>query len=347
MRLFLGFVATILVLLGIAFYVFSASSIPRATLEAKYATAPSQFVDVAYKSTLPDADPALDAKPARVHYRIRGAQDAPVLLLLHGSNASLFTWERWSTRLSNEYRVVSVDLPAHGLTGATPNEDYTAAGMANFVAAFADKIGLKTFALAGNSMGGGVAARFAEDHPERVTALILVDAAGMPAKAGDHVPMAFRLMRQSWARLLISHLDPKPLVREGLGDAIVRKNILTEQMIDLYSDMALLEGSRAATMTRFSEYAAGDTNYVKNHVGALKMPVLILWGEDDHLIPVSAAGTWRDAIPGSKLLIYSGTGHIPMEEVDFQSANDVRDFLVAHGMGHAVAPPHARHARAH
>src|SRR5471032_371135 len=255
MRWVLGIFGTIVVLIVVALVAFSASSIPRATLEAKYATAPSQFVDVAYKSTLPDADPALDAKPARVHYRIRGAADAPVLVLLHGSNASLFTWEKWSQRLSDKYRVVSVDLPAHGLTGATPNEDYTTAGMANFVAAFADKIGLKTFALAGNSMGGGVAAYFAEVHPERVTALILVDAGGMPSRMGDHVPMAFRIMRQSWARLLISHLDPKPLVREGLGDAIVRKQILTEQMIDLYSDMALLDGSRAATMTRFSEFA--------------------------------------------------------------------------------------------
>ncbi|MEJ0043075.1 MAG: alpha/beta hydrolase [Rhizomicrobium sp.] len=296
-----------------------------------------------YKSTLPDADPA-DDKPARVHYRIRGAADAPVLLLLHGSNASLFTWEKWSERLSDRYRVVSVDLPGHGLTGATPNGDYSNAGMANFVGAFADKIGLKSFALAGNSMGGAVAARFAEDHPERVTALILVDAGGMPVQAsGDRIPLGFRLLRQGWLRPILSHLDPKPLVREGLNDAIVRKTILTQEMIDLYSDMALLEGSRAATAERFSQYAPGDAAFIKGHVGALTMPVLILWGEQDHLIPVAAAGAWRDAIPGSKLLIYAGTGHIPMEEVDFQSANDVRDFLTAHGIG--TAPAHARRAR--
>ena len=346
MRWVLGIFGTVVVLIVVALVAFSASSIPRATLEAKYATAPSQFVDVAYKSTLPDADPALDAKPARVHYRIRGAADAPVLVLLHGSNASLFTWEKWSQRLSDKYRVVSVDLPAHGLTGATPNEDYTTAGMANFVAAFADKIGLKTFALAGNSMGGGVAAYFAETRPERVTALILVDAGGMPSKAaGDKIPLAFRLLRQGWVRPFLTHLDPHPLVKEGLNDAIVRKSVLTQDMIDLYSDMALLEGSRAATATRFGQFGSGDMNYIKDHVGALKMPVLILWGEEDHLIPVIAAGTWHDAIPGSKLLIYSGTGHIPMEEVDFQSANDVRDFLVAHGMGEAPAPLHARRVR--
>ena len=67
--------------------------------------------------------------------------------------------------------------------------------------------------------------------------------------------------------------------------------------------------------------------FIKDHVGALKMPVLILWGEEDHLIPVAAAGVWRDAIPGSKLLIYSGTGHIPMEELPDESAADAHAFL--------------------
>src|ERR1700759_4858338 len=116
MRTVLGFIAGVPAVFGLRFYILSTPGIPRATLEAKYATPPSQFVDVTYKSTLPEADPAED-KPARVHYRIRGPQDAPVIVLLHGSNASLFTWEPWSKRLSDEYRVVSVDLPGHGLTG--------------------------------------------------------------------------------------------------------------------------------------------------------------------------------------------------------------------------------------
>ncbi|HUO88612.1 MAG TPA: alpha/beta hydrolase [Rhizomicrobium sp.] len=335
MRRLLIAVVVILVLLGVGYYFASAPSIPRATLEAKYATPPSAFIDLSYASTLPK-DTSVSATPgtaptitARAHYRIRGAEGAPVLLLLHGSNASLFTWEPWSKSLSDKFRVVSVDLPGHGLTGATANHDYSPAGMENFVQAFADKLGLKSFALAGNSMGGGVAARFAEDHPDRVNALILVDAGGMPSRQGDRVPLAFWLLRQSWARPLLSHLDPRPLVREGLNDAIVRKAILTDKMIDLYSDMALMEGSREATAERFTQFSPAEASYVKDHVGALKMPVLILWGEQDHLIPVAAAAAWHDAIPGSKVIIYAETGHIPMEELADQTALDVRKFLTA------------------
>jgi pimeloyl-ACP methyl ester carboxylesterase len=314
MRWLIVVLAFVVALLGVGYLEFTAPDVPRATLEARYATPPSRFV------SLPDG--------ARVHYRIRGATDAPTLVLLHGSNASLFTWEPWSKNLSDHFRVVSLDLPGHGLTGAVPNHDYSGRGMANFVAEFADKIGLQKFALAGNSMGGGVAARFAEMYPDRVTALILVDAAGMPTKMGDRIPLAFQLLRMSWLQPVMAQADPKPLVREGLNKAIVRKSILTETMIDLYSDMALLEGSRAATFERFNQMG-GDFNYVKDHVSALKMPVLILWGEQDHLIPVAAAHAWAQAIPGAKLIVYPATGHIPMEEVADQSAADVRKFLSA------------------
>ena len=315
MRRFLIVLTVIAGLLAIAAVLLSAADIPRATLEAKYATPPSQFAELSYHGTT-----------ARAHYRIRGPLDAPALLLLHGSNASLFTWEPWAKRLSDHFRVVSVDLPGHGLTGPVANHDYSAGGMVAFVTAFVDKIGLQKFALAGNSMGGGVAARFAETHPERVSALILVDAAGMPGKMGDRIPLAFQLLRQPWLQTVLQHADPKPLVREGLGKAIVRKSILTEQMIDLYTDMALLEGERAATFERFNQI--GDNfNFVKDHVRTLKMPVLILWGEEDHLIPVATAHVWNAAVPGSKLIIYPATGHIPMEEVADKSAADVRLFL--------------------
>ncbi len=336
MRWFIGILVALALLIGGALYVFSAPDIPRAVLEAKYATPPSQFVGLTYLSTVGEPNfpsETVAGVTARAHYRVRGPADAPVLLLLHGSNATLFTWEPWSKTLSDHVRVVSVDLPGHGLTGATANRDYTQAGMANFVLAFADKLGLKTFALAGNSMGGGVAARFAEEHPGRVSALILVDAGGLPSKKGDRPPLAFWILRQPWLRPLLGKLDPTPLVKEGLNDAIVRKAVLTPKMIELYADVARMEGNRPATADRFAEYAsATDWTYVKDHTGALKMPTLILWGEQDHLIPVAMAGVWHKLLPGSKLIVYPQTGHIPMEEVADRSAADVRAFLT--GLGH-------------
>jgi pimeloyl-ACP methyl ester carboxylesterase len=310
MRRFLVGLLIIVALGAAALWYFSTPDIPRAELEKKYGSPLTHFV------TLADG--------TRADYRERGPASASTLLLLHGSNASLLTWEKWSKTLCDTFHVVSVDLPGHGLTGAVPNGDYTQEGMAKFVGAFADKLGLKTFALAGNSMGGGVAARFAEEHPDRVTKLVLVDAGGLPFKAGGGEPLAFRLARIPVLNQIMLHVTPRSIVTEGLDKAIVHKEIVDDAMIDSYWDFARMAGTRQATTTRFAE--PRDT-YVRDHTTALKMPVLILWGAGDQLIPVAIAHDWQKAIPGSKLIVYPATGHIPMEEVADKSAADVRAFL--------------------
>jgi alpha-beta hydrolase superfamily lysophospholipase len=128
----IGLVVVIAAIAGALWY-FSDPSIPRSVLEAKYATPPSKFVVL--------------ANGARVHYRDQG--NGPVLVLVHGSNASLFTWEPWVKRLGGSYRVITVDMPGHGLTGAVPSPDYSEQGMVDFLKAFVDKLGLQSFALGG------------------------------------------------------------------------------------------------------------------------------------------------------------------------------------------------------
>lgn len=312
MRGFLTGVVVVLVLLAGAFWYFSTPDIPRSVLEAKYATPPSEFI------TLPDG--------ARAHVRDQGNKTGPALVLIHGSNASLFTWEPWAKRLGNTYRIVTMDLPGHGLTGAVPNHDYSQEGMVTFVDEVVTKLGLTKFALGGNSMGGGVVARYAEEHPDKVSALILVDAGGEPGKMGDKIPLAFRIARMPVLNQIVLHVTPRNLVVEGLNDAIVRKEIITPAMIDQYWDFARMEGTREATRERFQ---LPFTNDVKAHIADIKAPTLILWGENDHLIPVASAYAFHKDIPGSKLIVYPGTGHIPMEEVADRSAADVRSFLAS------------------
>lgn len=310
MRSFLIGAAVLVALAAGILWLSATPDIPRSALEAKYATPPSQFID------LPDG--------ARAHVRDRGPRTAPVLVLVHGSNASLFTWEPWAKRLDNVFRVVSLDMPGHGLTGAVPDRDYSQEGMVKFTIEVANKLGIKKFAIAGNSMGGGVAARLAEEHPDRVNALILVDAAGMPVKAGNRIPLAFRLARMPFVNQLLLHVTPRSLVVEGLNDAVVRRKIITEKMIDTYWDFARMAGTREATLERF---ALEPTDAVKDHIADIKAPTLILWGRNDGLIPVQAAYKFHKAIPGSRLIVYRDTGHIPQEEVPDRSAADVRAFL--------------------
>ena len=312
MRAFLVGLAFLLAALAAAFYFFSQPDISRATLEAEYGKPPSQFVAL--------------ADGARAHVRDEGPRTAPVLVLLHGSNASLFTWRPWVAALAPSFRVVTMDLPGHGLTGAVPSDDYSEKAMVDFVREVVDSLHIHRFAIGGNSMGGAIAARFAETYPARVTQLVLVDAGGMPGKEGDKIPLAFRLARAPVLNKALLFVTPRELVAEGLNDAIVRKAIITDAMIDQYWNFARMAGTRAATLARFQ---LPPDDYVAKHVAALRMPTLILWGEEDHLIPVAAAHRFARAIPGAKLIVYPATGHIPQEEVARQSASDVKSFLLA------------------
>ena len=298
-----------LLLLPGTFWYISQPNIARAILEAKYASAPSQFV------TLPDG--------TRAHVRDRGPRDALALVLIHGSNASLFTWERWANRLSDTFRVVTVDMPAHGLTGAVPNRDYTQEGMVKFIDEVAGELGLQRFAIGGNSMGGRVAALFTIKHPDRVTHLVLVDSGGLPSKQVDPTALALRLMRTPIANRVLLYITPHSLVVEGLNDAIIHKDIITDEMIDRYWDFIRMDGTRDATITR----ANVRDKPIKDDIGNIKAPTLILWGEEDRTIRVDVAYAFQAAIAGSTLIVYPNTGHIPQEEVPDRSAADVRAFL--------------------
>ena len=282
-----GIVAALVLGLGVAEVVFSIPEIPRAMLEAKYATPPSKFIVL--------------ADGTRVHYRDRGPRDAPVLLLLHGFAGTLFVWEPWSRALSDRFRVISVDLPGHGLTGAVPSGDYSQGAMADCVKAFADKLDIAKFAIAGNSMGGGVAARFTELHPDRVTHLILIDAAGAQTETRPRLHLAYMAAYTPGVDKVFLHV-----------------------VLGRLPELARMKGTPRAMLAHFR---LPDDSYVWDHVKAIKAPTLILWGQNDNTIPLAGAHAWQRAIPGSRLIVYPGAGHVSMADQPAKSADDVRVFL--------------------
>ncbi len=303
-------VVAIVALLFVGWFAARTPDIPVAELRAKYGSPASQYVEVL---------PGLT-----VHLRDEGPRDAPVLLLLHGSNASLHTWEPWVARLKDRTRIVSLDLPAHGLTGADPNHDYSTARSAQVVAAVADRLGLKRFVLGGNSMGGGIAARFAILHPERLDGLILVDAGGQPQSGERDIPLAFRIAEIPVLRDLVASITPRWLVANGIAGAVSVKSVLTEAAIDRYWELLRYPGNRTATLERFAQ---GYGSVTPAELARVKTPTLILWGREDRFIPVASAAWYARQLPQARTVIYDGVGHLPMEETPDRSAADVRAFL--------------------
>lgn len=313
MRFFRGLlilVAVLAILMAGLIAAFRDPDVPAAMLVAKYGQGASQFI------TLPSG--------ANVHFRDQGQRLGPVLVLLHGSNASLHTWEPWVAQLGNQFRVISVDLPAHGLTGSVPGNDYSQEGMAKFVYDFTAALKLAPFALAGNSMGGAVAARFAIEHPERLTHLILVDAGGMPTATERDPGLGFRLARMPVIQNIMLYVTPRSLFEDGLKKAIFDDTLVTPEMVDRYWELNRREGARAAMLKRFQ---APDDTFVQDNAAKIATPTLLLWGSEDTLTPPDIGEAYAVAIPNSKLIEYDNVGHIPMEEVSDQSARAVREFL--------------------
>lgn len=315
-RILVGLVALLVVL----FFVFRVPDTDPAEMRAEYATAPSQFVKLS------------DGR--EIHLRDEGPRDAPVIVLLHGSNADLSTWQKWTEALRDEYRVIRFDQRGHGLTGPAPDGQYDLDDFAGDLDKVTAALGVEKFALAGNSMGGAIAMGYAIANPDRLDALVLVDAGGAPIERKGSGNLAFSLAGKPVIGDLMSQLLPRALVEKSLSQSVSNQAVVTPQAVDRYWEMARYPGNRTATRQRFS---TPRKSFRPEQVQAMQVPTLVMWGEEDTLIPYAAAGWYMEHLPRATLANYPGIGHIPQEEAPERSASDVKAFLAK--VRGAEAPP--------
>ena len=315
---FIG-ILLLIVIVGGAILLYK-DEIPADVVDAKYTNPASEFLEM--------------DNGARVHFRDQGNPEGEPIVLVHGSNASLHTWEPWIEILGDQYRIVTMDLPGHGLTGGVPDADYSSQAQINTVAAIASHLSLEQFVLGGNSMGGGVTWRYALEHPDQVTAMILVDASGLPewwaarraqlSEEEREGPLAFQLLGQPWFRAIARYIDPYQLVVQGVKSSYNNSPVVNQALIDRYYELSLRAGTRDATLARFG----GNRNWdEKFDLAVLTQPTLVMWGKEDSLIPASTADQFAAVLPDTTVVIYEDVGHIPMEEIPKRSAEDVRKFL--------------------
>ncbi|HEY2783193.1 MAG TPA: alpha/beta hydrolase [Steroidobacteraceae bacterium] len=305
--------ALVVLIVAGAWLMLRGPDIPYATLEAKYAEADSHFLD------LPGG--------YRAHYREDGDPHLPLLVLLHGFGDSFMTWDGWVRELKPRFHLVSLDFPGHGLTRAPDGTRLDGAGLADFVDAFAKALSLPKFAVAGNSMGGGAAWQLAVRHPDRIEALILVDAAGFANdKPAGAEPLAFKILRYRIGREVLSKIDNRPLIDQGLKADVYDKALITPSLVDRFAEFQRAPGHRKILMSISMGPQAVSTAAL---LSTVKVPTLILWGQNDPLIEPAAAAKFSAAIPGSKVIMYPNVGHLPQLEIPQRSAADVAAFLQA------------------
>jgi pimeloyl-ACP methyl ester carboxylesterase len=305
----LKLVGVLLVLTAVAMWLTRAPDWPVEALVARWAPPPSDFIEV---------------QGQLVHLRDVGPRDDPEpLVLVHGTSSSLHTWEGWVKALAPQHRVITFDLPGFGLTGPSAEADYRGDTYARFVLALMDQLRVQRFAIGGNSLGGEVAWRTAWLAPQRVTRLILVDAAGPPFKS-DAVPIGFLLARTPVINRLGEFMLPRALVVASLHNVYGDPSKVDAALVDRHYELALREGNRRALAQRMQQVQRGEH---AERIGELKLPTLILWGGRDRLIPPSVARQFHGLIPGSQLVVFDDLGHVPHEEDPARTVAAVQRFL--------------------
>jgi pimeloyl-ACP methyl ester carboxylesterase len=263
-----------------------------------------------------------------VKYRIGG--EGPLVLLIHGMAGSATTWKQVMPALSERFTVLAPDLLGHGDSDKSKG-DYSLGAMASTLRDLIVALGYKRATVVGQSYGGGIALQFAYQYPERCERLVLVNAGGL----GSEVNPVLRLLTMpgSEALLLVATAPPVRRIVEMIGRIALRKKLDTATVIPelwrSYTSLGNVEARRAFLRTlravidrRGQAVSAHD----KLHLAA-GMPTLIIWGEEDGIIPVEHAHAAHALIRGSWLEIIEGVGHYPHCEAPDRFVTALTEFI--------------------
>jgi pimeloyl-ACP methyl ester carboxylesterase len=264
-----------------------------------------------------------------IRYWVEGSgQD---ILLVHGLACSVEFWRHNLGPLATGHQVFALDLPGCGLSDKQVAQFSLAYG-ASFLKGFMDSVGIGRAVVVGHSMGGALCAQFAVQHPERTRALILVDSAGF----GRELQWFLRL----WTLPLVGEVLFRAYQRAFpalKGMVFCDGSSISDEWIQGAAAMLRMPGVRetALEIVRTGADLGGQREELFQDLHArlpsLNIPALIVWGERDHAVPVSHAERAKSLIPGSKVSIMPGRGHIPQVERPNEFDQLVSDFLGAIG----------------
>lgn len=263
----------------------------------------------------------VSALGVKIHYQDTGPSKNPIpILFLHGFGSSLQTWDTWADALSNEYRIISLDLPGFALTGGDPSGIYTDERSVAVIEAFLKELQIPKVVLVGNSMGGKFAWQFAARYPDQVTKLVLISPDGYASPGIEYdkkteVPAIAELYRYFFSKTFLAmNLEPAYANPKTLNDALVNR----------YYDLMLAPGVRGAILARMQQTVLQDPI---PSLQTIKVPTLLLWGEKDAFIPIANSNDYLKVMPNAKRVSLPNIGHLPQEEQPAIGLTALKEFL--------------------
>jgi pimeloyl-ACP methyl ester carboxylesterase len=253
----------------------------------------------------------------------------PTLLLIHGLAGSSRTWREVMPKLAPDFTVLAPDLLGHG-ESAKPTGDYSLGAFASGLRDLLGVLEIGPVTVIGQSLGGGIAMQLAYQHPELVDRMVLVGSGGL----GREVSWMLRMLTLPGAELVMPFLFPSFVRDQGnaLGNILQSQGLKAPRLTEMwraYSSLAGADNRRAFLRTLRSVIEPGGqmVNATDRLYLAAAMPTLIIWGENDRIIPIEHAYSAHAAIPGSRLEIFEGVGHFPHAENPDHFAETIRDFM--------------------
>lgn len=287
---------------------------------------PDWYISSRY--TYPDSQFRTNDFGLRVHYRDVG--EGETVVLLHGELSSVHTWEKWVEILRQEFRVVAIDLPGSGITGAPQcvskpkkrcPENLSGDYISHTVTYLIEDLGLRDFHLVGASYGGYLASRYALNHPEKVKSLTLISPLGLQQEP----PFMIDYLVDS--SLISKFFQPATLATTIADDFYGSPERITQASLQRYIHLLQAPDAhesnvlQAEMVNELMQFGSTDT------FSEIQAPSLIMWGNKDKWGRFEHAQRWVDQIPNSMLVEYKGVGHLSMEEHAEDSAYDLIAFI--------------------
>jgi pimeloyl-ACP methyl ester carboxylesterase len=264
-----------------------------------------------------------------VGFRRAGSGNDETVLLIHGLAGSSKTWDAVIPDLAERYDVIAPDLLGHG-ESAKPRGDYSLGAFASGLRDFLAMMEIDSVTIVGHSFGGGVAMQLAYQFPHLVDRLVLVGSGGL----GREVSTLLRLLSLPGAEYLMPLVMPKPVIERAteLGRFLGRRNVRSAKLGEFWRGYASLAGAEnrhafVKTMRGVIEPGGQTVNASDRLYLAARVPVMIVWGDQDGVIPVAHGIAAHEAIETSRLEILEGIGHFPHVEAPERFVEVLVDFL--------------------
>jgi pimeloyl-ACP methyl ester carboxylesterase len=256
-----------------------------------------------------------------VHYQEKGT--GTPLVLLHGFTSSTYSWKDVFEPLSQNFRVIAVDLKGFGFSGK-PDGDYSRRAQAMLVGHLLDYLKIDKAWLCGNSMGGEIGLNFALQNPQRVAGLILIDSAGVNVPGSGSLAPGYLLLPVVGRVVTALALTSDRLVRQGLEKSFYDQTKVTNERVAYYYRPLQTRGGQLAAVRARTQ---ANKFPIEPELGRISVPTLIIWGAQDALIPLEAGYKINKLIKESRLVIFDSCGHLPQEEMPARVVDEITKFI--------------------